>query len=75
MNPTQQVDMPTPEVPTNHWYGVGLFFTLFIFLISYNVNTLAASCCGGGASSGIILPKFNDAMWDMSVSHEAYDGA
>lgn len=75
MNPTQQVDMPTPEVPTNHWYGVGLFFTLFIFLISYNLNTHAASCCGGGASSGIILPKFNDAMWDMSVSHEAYNGA
>ena len=75
MNPTQQVDMPTPEVPTNHWYGVGLFFTLFMVLIGTYSSAHAASCCGGGASSGIILPKFNDAMWDISVSHERYDGA
>ncbi|MGR6872757.1 hypothetical protein ACU6U9_10715 [Pseudomonas sp. HK3] len=75
MNPTQQVDMPTPEVSANHWYGVGLFFALFIFLTSSSSITYAASCCGGGASSGIILPKFNNQMWDVSVSHERYDGA
>jgi len=75
MNPTQQVDMPTPEVPANHGYGVG-FFTTFIILCFTFFSPLvsAASCCGGGASSGIILPKFNDAMWDLSASQERYDG-
>ncbi len=38
-------------------------------------STLAASCCGGGASGGVILPKFNQAMWEMSFSQEAYDGS
>jgi len=46
--------------------------------LSFSLTTLqpafAASCCGGGAGSGVILPKFNDAMWDLSVAHEAYEG-
>ena len=76
MNPTQQVDAPTLNIPTNHGYGVGTFFTsLFCFLIlSISLTAKAASCCGGGASSGIILPKFNKAMWDISLASESYDG-
>ena len=74
MNPTQQVDMPIPEVPANHGYGIGLFFTLVLFIFSFSSTSNAASCCGGGASSGIILPKFNDAMIDMGFSNETYNG-
>ncbi len=73
MNPTQQVDAPTLNIPTNHWYGVGSFFT-FLLLMILSLPVFAASCCGGGASSGIILPKFNDAMWDVSLANETYDG-
>jgi hypothetical protein len=74
MNPTQQVDMPIPEVPANHGYGIGLFFTLVLFIFGFSPASNAASCCGGGASSGIILPKFNDAMIDMGFSNETYNG-
>ncbi|GAA6134007.1 hypothetical protein NBRC116188_07960 [Oceaniserpentilla sp. 4NH20-0058] len=74
MNPTQQVDMPTHNIPTNHWYGVGLFFTLLSISICFSLPTKAASCCGGGASSGIILPKFNEGMLDISFANENYNG-
>jgi hypothetical protein len=38
------------------------------------VNVWAASCCGGGAASSLILPKTANMMWDMSASYENYDG-
>lgn len=34
----------------------------------------AASCCGGGAASALLLPKFSQAMLDLSLDHEHYDG-
>ena len=34
----------------------------------------AASCCGGGSSGSLLLPKFSQAMVDVSVSAESYDG-
>lgn len=34
----------------------------------------AASCCGGGAAAAVLLPKFSQAMADVSVEHEHYDG-
>ncbi|MBL1259273.1 MAG: hypothetical protein COB33_001930 [Thiotrichaceae bacterium] len=34
----------------------------------------AASCCGGGASSALVLPKFSTAMVDVSFDIEQYDG-
>lgn len=98
MNPTQQVDKPTPTLLAQHGFGVGLFSNQFFskrffstaahkmgamffvlqipLLIAFLFASTAhsASCCGGGASSGIILPKFNDSMWDVSVSNERYDG-
>jgi hypothetical protein len=34
----------------------------------------AASCCGGGAASSLIVPKFAKAMVDTAVDVELYDG-
>lgn len=34
----------------------------------------AASCCGGGSSGSLIMPKFSEAMWDISFDIEEYDG-
>ncbi len=35
----------------------------------------AASCCGGGAGTSVILPKFNDYMVDVSLRAEPFDGS
>lgn len=43
-------------------------------LLCLSPFSFSASCCGGGASSGVILPKFDDAMWDISFSNETYNG-
>jgi hypothetical protein len=69
MNPTQQVDTPKSTRPQ-----CVLRFFLSIFIIIFPSISIAASCCGGGASTGVILPKFNDAMWDVSLANESYDG-
>lgn len=34
----------------------------------------AASCCGGGSATSLVLPKFSQAMMDVSVDIERYDG-
>ena len=34
----------------------------------------AASCCGGGSASSLLLPKFSRAMSDASLDIERYDG-
>jgi len=34
----------------------------------------AASCCGGGSASSLILPKFSKAMINVSFDYEHYDG-
>ena len=34
----------------------------------------AASCCGGGSASSLILPKFSQSMADISFDFEKYDG-
>lgn len=56
--------------------GAMVFTHQIVMLITllFTANAHSASCCGGGASSGIILPKFNEAMWDVSVSNETYNG-
>jgi len=36
--------------------------------------TFAASCCGGGSSSGLTLPKTATAMIDLSINQEIYNG-
>lgn len=49
-----------------------LFILTFIL---FSPISWAASCCGGGASSGVILPKFNQSMWDVSVAHDSDEGS
>jgi len=34
----------------------------------------AASCCGGGSATSLILPKFSKSMVDIAISAENYDG-
>ncbi|MDH4262634.1 MAG: hypothetical protein OEV78_06285 [Spirochaetia bacterium] len=34
----------------------------------------AASCCGGGASASLVLPKFATFLFDTSIEHEKYNG-
>lgn len=48
---------------------------LFIFSLVFSTHSQAASCCGGGASSGVILPKFNQAMWDVSLAQKNDKGS
>ena len=38
------------------------------------LNLWAASCCGGGSASSLILPKTAKMMWDIAFSHENYAG-
>ncbi len=53
---------------------------LFAFLLSGGIALLsspegqAASCCGGGSASSLVLPKFSKAMSDISFDIEKYDG-
>jgi len=35
---------------------------------------LAASCCGGGSATGLVVPKFARAVADISTDLEIYDG-
>ncbi len=41
---------------------------------AFSAPTWAASCCGGGSASALVLPKFSQAMVDVSVDYESYDG-
>lgn len=34
----------------------------------------AASCCGGGSGSALVLPKFSNSMVDVGLDFEMYDG-
>lgn len=34
----------------------------------------SASCCGGGGAATLVLPKFFDTMYDVSVGYEQYHG-
>lgn len=37
-------------------------------------TTFAASCCGGGAGTSVILPKFNELMIEANSAYEQFDG-
>ncbi|MCP5335460.1 MAG: hypothetical protein H7A08_07245 [Oceanospirillaceae bacterium] len=45
-----------------------------LILLAVSAAGHAASCCGGGAGSALILPKFNQSMWSISTTAEHYDG-
>jgi len=42
--------------------------------VLFSPITHAASCCGGGSASTLVLPKFSSAMVDVSFDIEQYDG-
>jgi hypothetical protein len=49
--------------------------TLLAGVICFSSPSLwAASCCGGGSATSLILPKFSKSMIDISLSAESYDG-
>jgi len=51
-----------------------VFKFLFYGLLLFPLNIWAASCCGGGTASSLILPKLATAMVDYSVSHVNFNG-
>jgi len=51
----------------------GLLSSIFLWLIGAEV-LLAASCCGGGSASGLILPKYGPMMVGATMSQEVYQG-
>ncbi|MBI4667514.1 MAG: hypothetical protein HY751_14020 [Nitrospinae bacterium] len=38
------------------------------------MDAWAASCCGGGSASSLVMPKFSQGMLDVSLDMEKYDG-
>mgnify|MGYP001820194899 FL=1 len=40
----------------------------------FSQPSLAASCCGGGSASSLVLPKFYTHMFGGSFNYEQYDG-
>lgn len=40
----------------------------------FTTGAMAGSCCGGGAAASLVLPKFSQAMVDVSVAVEQYHG-
>ncbi len=56
----------------NSSWGKGALAISALLLCSSNVY--AASCCGGGSSGSLVLPKFNSKMIDVSVDIENYNG-
>lgn len=53
---------------------IGTVLILSTVQLLFTSSAWAASCCGGGSGSGLILPKFSRAMLDLSTSYEHYDG-
>ena len=59
----------------NHVRAVLVSSTALCFLPAGFISTAqAASCCGGGSASSLVLPKFAKAMLDVSFDYEHYDG-
>ena len=40
----------------------------------FSQTSFAASCCGGGSATSLVLPKFFHQMFSSSLSYEKYDG-
>ena len=48
--------------------------TLCFVMIALPKPVSAASCCGGGSASSLVLPKFGKSMLALSLDSENYDG-
>ncbi|HEB81716.1 MAG TPA: hypothetical protein ENJ11_02520 [Gammaproteobacteria bacterium] len=46
----------------------------YLSLALFSQPASAASCCGGGSATSLVLPKFSQSMWDVAVSMENYNG-
>lgn len=52
-----------------------LLLTFILWVAIFSGRAMwAASCCGGGSASSLILPKFSQSMLDISTDYEKYDG-
>lgn len=56
----------------NNSWGKGALAISALLLCTPNVY--AASCCGGGSSGSLVLPKFTSKMIDVSVDIKDYNG-
>ena len=56
------------------WVAVTKTLLAIAPALLFSQTVTAASCCGGGSASSLILPKFSKAMVDMSIAVEQYDG-
>ncbi|MDH3342612.1 MAG: hypothetical protein OEM07_02715 [Gammaproteobacteria bacterium] len=54
--------------------GTALSLIAVAFTLALNSTAQAASCCGGGSASSLVLPKFSKAMIDVSMDYERYTG-
>jgi len=51
-----------------------LLIASILLVTGYTATVNAASCCGGGSASSLILPKVGQQMIDVSFDLENYDG-
>ena len=45
-----------------------------VAFVGLSTTAHAASCCGGGSASSLVLPKFAEGMIDVSMDYEHYTG-
>jgi len=51
-----------------------LFFSILFYIVMPINKVEAGSCCGGGSSSSLVLPKFAKLGVSLSLTNEHYDG-
>ena len=56
------------------WSQSRLLLVAGVIALSFSGQANAASCCGGGSATSLVLPKFSKAMMEASVDYENYDG-
>jgi len=67
---------PNKKAIARHFRAVLITGTaLYLIPVDYISPVQAASCCGGGSASSLVLPKFSKAMIDISMDYEHYTGS
>ena len=51
-----------------------VFHSLLVGAAIFASPAWSASCCGGGGAATLVLPKFFNRMYDISLSYEQYHG-